>query len=232
MSSKRIEETRSRSTERSPTGAPTAPTAPRIPSVVVQIPCAAARVQSWTPNSQGDRKKTEKMEKEEKEKVKLEKKDKKEKKEKKKSAATVTLVISSALGHLWVPRMLYLSAMGHLWVPRTLCCVQTIWLNWRVLSLIQLCLRRDRFCLFPPLLWGWLACLYNSSSSSSSSRVNCIRSSVSPCMSHFIAFRTNYTVNTVSWITILCGRNLNLISGIQYAPPHGLTTFYNYLCRT
>ena len=68
MSSKRIEELRSRSTERSPTGAPTAPTAPRIPSVVVQIPCAAARVQSWTPNSQGDRKKMEKTEKEKKEK--------------------------------------------------------------------------------------------------------------------------------------------------------------------
>ena len=53
MRSKRIEETRSRSTERSPTEAPAAPTAPMIPSVVVQIPCAAARVQSWTPNSQG-----------------------------------------------------------------------------------------------------------------------------------------------------------------------------------
>ena len=70
MSSKRIEETRSRSTEISPTGAPTAPTAPRIPSVVVQIPCAAARVQSWIPNSQGDRKKMEKTEKEKKEKEK------------------------------------------------------------------------------------------------------------------------------------------------------------------
>ena len=68
MSSKCIEETRSRSTERSPTGAPTAPSAPRIPSVVVQIPCAAARVQSWTPSSQGDRKK---MEKEKKEKEKM-----------------------------------------------------------------------------------------------------------------------------------------------------------------
>ena len=90
MNSKRIEETRNRSTERSPTGAPTAPRAPRIPSVVVQIPCAAARVQSWTPNSQGDMKKTEKTEKEKEEKEKMEKKEKKENKEKK-PAATITL---------------------------------------------------------------------------------------------------------------------------------------------
>ena len=69
MSSKRNEDTRSRSNERSNTGAPTAPEAPRIPSVVVQIPCAAARVQSWTSNSKGGGKKMERMEKTEKEKT-------------------------------------------------------------------------------------------------------------------------------------------------------------------
>ena len=44
---------------------------------------------------------------------------------------------------------------------------------------------------------------------------------------YIIAFLTNYTVDTVSWITILCGRDLNLIPGIQYAPmvlPSSTTT--------
>ena len=99
MSRKHNEVTRSRSTERSSTVAPTAPVAPRIPSVVVQIPCAAARVQSWTSNSQGGRK----MGKTEKEKTEKEKTE-----------------------NLWVPRMHLLVAMGHLWVPRTLCCFQSM----------------------------------------------------------------------------------------------------------
>ena len=111
------EETRSRSTERSPTGAPTAPTAPRIPSVVVQIPCAAARVQYWTPNSQGDRKKTEKTEKEKKRRI---RRSRKRRRKRRSQLPRSLLVISSVLGHLWVPRLLLLSAMGHLWVPRTM----------------------------------------------------------------------------------------------------------------
>ena len=73
-------------------------------------------------------------------------------------------------------------------------------------------------CLFAPSLVGWLATAVSFSSRTSERCMFILflkESPVSPAY-NFFAFRTNYTVNTVSWITILCGRNLNLIPGIQY----------------
>ena len=78
MLSKRNEETRSRSTKRSSTGAPTAPTDALCGSTDSLCCCSGSIL-----DSQGDRKKTDKEKKE---------KEKKEKKEKKKKpAATITL---------------------------------------------------------------------------------------------------------------------------------------------
>ena len=75
MLSRRNEETRSRSTERSSTGAPTAPTDTLCGSTDSLCCCSGSIL-----DSQGDRKKTDK-----------EKKEKEKKEKKKKPAATITL---------------------------------------------------------------------------------------------------------------------------------------------